>query len=89
MTTFTTLLVLLWAGRGVTSSGQIRVSNYGPQIDELLDVFQINRLTDGWQQAVTSGCSNDVTSLLSGLKNSSLWAQKCEYHSHGYESVFG
>ena len=83
MTTFTTLLMLLWAGRGVTSSSQVRVSNYGPQIDELLDVFQINRLTDGWQQAVTSGCSNAVTNLLSGLKNSSLWAQKSEYHSHG------
>ena len=79
------LLLLLRAGRGVSSAAEQPVSNYGPQIDELLDVFNINRLTDGWQQAVTSGCSDDVTSLLSALKNRTFWAQKCEYKRHGQE----
>jgi hypothetical protein len=78
MITVTVLLVLLCAGRGVSSDREERDSNYGPRIDELLDVFNINRLTDGWQHAVTSGCSDDVTSLLSALKNRTFWAQKCE-----------
>jgi hypothetical protein len=76
----TVLLLLLCAGRGVSSAREQRDSNYGPRIDELLDVFNINRLTDGWQQAVTSGCSDDVTSLLLALKNRTFWAQKCEYN---------
>jgi hypothetical protein len=75
MITVTVLLLLLCAGRGVTSAGEERDSNYGSRIDELLDVFNINRLIDGWQQAVTSGCSDDVTSLLSALKNRTFWAQ--------------
>ena len=83
------LLLLLCAGSGVCSAGVGQDSNYGPRIDELLDVFNINRLTDGWQQTVTSGCSDDVTSLLSALKNRTFWAQKCEYERHGQERVLG
>jgi len=85
MITLAVLLLLLCAGRGVNSAREERDSNYGPRIDELLDVFNINRLTDGWQQAVTSGCSDDVTSLLLALKNRTFWAQKCEYKCHGQE----
>jgi hypothetical protein len=83
------LLLLLCAGRGVVSTAEEEVSNYGPRIDQLLDVFNINRLSDGWQQAVTSGCSDDVTSLLSALGNSTLWAQKSEYRCYGQECVLG
>jgi hypothetical protein len=86
MITVTALLLLLCVGRGVSSAGEERDSNYGPPIDELLDVFDIKRLSDGWQQAVTSECSDDVTSLLSALKNRTFWAQKCEYKRHGQES---
>jgi len=89
MMTVTVLLLLLCAGRGVSSAREGRDSNYGPRIDELLDVFNINMLTDGWQQTVTSGCSDDVTSLLSALKNRTFWAQKCEYKRHGQERILG
>lgn len=85
----TVLLLLLCAGRGVSSAREQRDSNYGPRIDELLYVFNINRLTDGWQETVTSGCSDDVTSLLSALNNRTFWAQKCEYKRHGLELVLG
>jgi hypothetical protein len=78
MITVTVLLLLLCADHGVSSAGEERHSIYGPPIDELLDVFDIKRLSDGWEQAVTSGCSYDVTSLLSALKNRTFWAQKCE-----------
>ena len=47
MTAITVLLLLLCAGRGVVSAVEERISNYGPRIDELLDVFNINRLSDG------------------------------------------
>ena len=89
MITVAVLLLLLGAGRGVSSAREERDSNYVPRIDELLDVFNINRLTDGWQQAVTSGCGDDVTSLLSALKNRTFWAQKCEYKRHGVERILG
>jgi hypothetical protein len=89
MITVTVLLLLLCVGRGVRSADEERESNYGPRIDELLDVFDIKRLTDGWQQAVTPGCSDDVTSLLSALKNRTFWAQKCEYKRYGQECVLG
>ena len=83
MSPVTVLFLLLCAALGVCSAGDERGSNYGTRIDELLDVFNINRLTDGWQQAVTSGCSDDVTSLLSALQNRTFWAQKCEYKRYG------
>ena len=89
MTALTVLLLLLCAGRGVVSAVEERISNYGPRIDELLDVFNINRLSDGWQLAVTSRCSDDVTTFLSALGNSTLWAQKSEYKCAGRHILWG
>lgn len=84
-----TVLLLLCAGRGVVSAVEERISNYGPRIDELLDVFNINRLSDGLQLAVTSRCSDDVTTFLSAVGNSTLWAQKSEYKCTGRHMLWG
>jgi hypothetical protein len=79
MTTTKVLLLLLFAGRCEISTGEERISNHGPGIEELLDVFDLKRLTAGWRRAVTAECGDDVTSFLAALGNGTLWANKSEY----------
>jgi hypothetical protein len=73
------LLLLLVACRRVMTTGTQRMSIQGPRLQETLDVFDINRLIVGWRRNVTSGCGDDVTSLLSAMDNGTLWADKSEY----------
>jgi hypothetical protein len=79
MTTIKLLLLLLSAGRCVISTGDERISKHGPRIEELVDVFDLNRLTGGWRRDVTVGCGDDVASFLAALGNGTLWANKSEY----------
>jgi hypothetical protein len=73
------LFVLLFVGRCLISAGEEPNSKHGPWIGELVNVFDLHRLPDGWRQSVTSECSNDVTSFLTALDNDTLWANKSEY----------
>ncbi|XP_023708555.1 nose resistant to fluoxetine protein 6 [Cryptotermes secundus] len=75
------LSLLLLVCRGVTCTGTRR-------IQETLDVFDLNRLIVGWRGNVTSECGDDITSLLSGLGNGTLWANKMLDASGRYSSQF-
>jgi hypothetical protein len=73
------VLLLLFAGCCVISTGEDRVLKNRPRIEEVLDILDLNRLTDGWRRAVTEGCADDVASFLTALDNGTLWANKSEY----------
>lgn len=57
------------------------------QMNQLLDLFNTNRLAESWlsiSEMVTSNCSRDMEHYLQGLTDHAMWAMRSKFYARTF-----